>query len=263
MSQPAEQHSSAAATMRIHAAEGYPSCEEIELMEELLPLNGRRVLELGCGAAWTTRELVGRLGAASVTAYEVDRVQHGKNLALYLPSVTFHYGGAESIAEPDSSFDVVVMLKSLHHVPVGLLDQALREVQRVLKPGGLFYCSEPVYWGPFNDLMRLIEDERVVREAAFAALMRAVGEGLFVLEQERFFQSEGTYQDWETFQARFIDVTHSERNLDAERRAQIRAAFERHLAPGGARFLKPHRVDLLRKPAANARPVPGRPPAAQ
>ena len=41
-------------------------------MEELLPLRGRRVLELGCGAAWTTRLLVGRLGAASVSAYEVD-----------------------------------------------------------------------------------------------------------------------------------------------------------------------------------------------
>ena len=249
MSEREEQHPAAAATMRIHADDRYRSCEEIDLMEELLRLRGRRVLELGCGAAWTTRLLVGRLGAASVTAYEVDRVQHEKNLALDLPSVTFHYGGAESIAEPDSSFDVVVMLKSLHHVPVGLMDQALREVHRVLKPGGLFYCSEPVYWGPFNDLMRLIDDERVEREAAFAALARAVGEGHFALEQERFFQSDGIYPDWQTFEARFIDVTHSERNLDAERRAEIRAAFERHLTPEGARFQKPHRVDLLRKRA--------------
>lgn len=246
MSQRHKPHPSAAA-MQIHAGGRYRSFEEIDLMEELLPLRGRRVLELGCGAAWTTRLLVGRLGAASVSAYEVDRVQHDQNLALDLASVTFHYGGAESIAEPDSSFDVVVMLKSLHHVPLGLMDQAIREVHRVLTPGGLFYCSEPVYWGPFNDLMRLIEDERVVREAAFDALVRALGEGLFTLEQERFFQSEGLYPDWASFEARFIDVTHSERNLDARRRAEIRAAFERHLTPEGARFQKPHRVDLLRK----------------
>lgn len=248
MSQHQEPHPSAA-SMRIHAADRYASCEEIDLMEELLPLRGRRVLELGCGAAWTTRLLVGRLGAASVSAYEVDRIQHDKNLALDLPDVRFHYGGAQAIAEADASVDVVVMLKSLHHVPVGLMDQALREVHRVLKPGGLFYCSEPVYWGPFNDLMRLIEDERVVREAAFAALVRAVGEGLFDLEQERFLQSESLYPDWQTFEARFIDVTHSERNLDSGRRAEIRAAFERHLSPEGARFQKPHRVDLLRKAA--------------
>ncbi len=236
-----------AASMRIQPTGGYAEREEIELMEELLALRGQRVLELGCGAAWTTRLLVGRLGAASVSAYEVDRVQHDKNLALDLPGVRFHYGGAQVIAEPDTSFDVVVMLKSLHHVPVGLMDQAVREVHRVLRPGGLFYCSEPVYWGPFNDLMRLIDDERVVREAAFAALVQAVGEGFFTLEQERFFQSEGLYPNWQSFEARFIDVTHSERNLDARRRAEIRAAFERHLTPEGARFQKPHRVDLLRK----------------
>jgi len=238
--------------MRINAPERYGSTEEIELMEELLPVRGGRVLELGCGAAWTTRQLVGRLGAVAVTATEVDRVQHEKNLALALAGVTFRYGGAEAIAEADASYDCVVMLKSLHHVPIGKMDQALREVHRVLRPGGLFYCSEPVYWGAFNDLMRLIEDERVVREAAFAALVRAVEDGLFVLERELFFQAEGLYPDWQTFEARFIDVTHSERNLDTVRRAEIRAAFERHLTPEGARFQKPHRVDLLRRPAPTA-----------
>lgn len=242
-------HRSGAPTMRIQAAAGYRQAEEIELLEELLELRGRRVLELGCGAAWTTRLLVGRLGAASVTATEVDRVQHEKNLALALAGVRFRYGGAEAIDEPDGSFDQVLMLKSLHHVPIPHMAQALREVHRVLKPGGLFYCSEPVYWGPFNDLMRLIADERVVREAAFAALVDAVGEGLFDLEQELFFQSEGQYPDWQGFEARFIHVTHSERDLDPSRRAEVRAAFERHLTPQGARFQKPHRVDLLRKAA--------------
>jgi len=238
---------SAVRTMQINAPERYRSAEEVDLMEELLALRGCRVLELGCGAAWTTRQLVGRLGALAVTATEVDRIQHEKNLALSLPGVTFRYGGAEAIAEADERFDAVVMLKSLHHVPVEKMDQALREVHRVLRPGGLFYCSEPVYWGAFNELMRLIEDERVVREAAFGALVKAVEARLFSLEREVFFQSEGVYADWATFESRFIDVTHSERNLGAAKRAEIRAAFERHLTPQGARFQKPHRVDLLRR----------------
>ena len=209
---------------------------------------GLKVLELGCGAAWTTRLLVERLGAESVTATEVDRIQHEKNLGLTdLPRVTFRYGGAERIADPDGTYDLVVMLKSLHHVPVPLMDQALGEIHRVLKPGGRLYCSEPVYWGPFNDLMRLIEDERAVRERAFAALQGAVERGLFELEQEIFFESEGIYPDWPGFESRFVDVTHSERRIGPERRAEIRAAFEAHLTPSGARFLKPHRVDLLRK----------------
>jgi SAM-dependent methyltransferase len=118
MSQGAGTHRSAARTMRIQAPGGYRAVEEVDLMDEILAVRGCRVLELGCGAAWTTRLLTGRLGAASVTATEVDRVQHEKNLALGLPDVTFRYGGAEAIAEPDGSFDRVVMLKSLHHVPL-------------------------------------------------------------------------------------------------------------------------------------------------
>jgi ubiquinone/menaquinone biosynthesis C-methylase UbiE len=110
--------------MRINAPESYQSAEEIDLMEALLPVRGRRVLELGCGAAFTTRLLVDRLGAVAVTATEVDRIQHEKNLSLGLPNVTFRYGGAEAIDEPDASFDVVVMLKSLHHVPSGKMDSS-------------------------------------------------------------------------------------------------------------------------------------------
>ena len=165
----------AAPVMSINRPDAYRRLDEIALMHELVPMAGLKVLELGCGAAWTTRLLVERLGAESVTATEVDRIQHEKNLGLTdLPRVTFRYGGAERIDDPDGTYDLVVMLKSLHHVPVPLMDQALGEIHRVLKPGGRLYCSEPVYWGPFNDLMRLIEDERAVRERAFAALQSAV-----------------------------------------------------------------------------------------
>ncbi|WP_295459088.1 class I SAM-dependent methyltransferase [uncultured Thiodictyon sp.] len=237
-----------ATAMRLHAAGEYRLLEELDLIQELVPVRGLRVLELGCGAAWMTRLLAQRLGAAAVTATEVDRIQHEKNLALgELPAVTFHLGGAAAIADPDATYDLVFMFKSLHHVPPDLMDLALTEIHRVLKPGGLLYCSEPVYQGPFNEVMRLIEDERVVREAAFTALQRAVGQGRFALAAEVFFESAATYPDWPGFEARFVDVTHSERHLDDNQRAAIRAAFERHLTPAGARFLKPHRVDLLRR----------------
>ncbi len=237
-----------ASAMRIHAEGEYRLSDELEIMRELLDPRGQRVLELGCGAAWMTRQLVERLGAGAVTATEVDRIQHQKNLTISdLPHVTFRYGGAEAIADPDGTYDLAMMLKSLHHVPLDLMDQALAEIHRVLRAGGRLYCCEPVYWGPFNELMRLIQDERLVREAAFAALQRVVGQGLFSLEAEVFFESAGTYPDWPTFEARFVDVTHSDRNLDPDQRAAIRAVFEGHLTPTGAHFRKPHRVDLLRR----------------
>ncbi|MGB5733342.1 MAG: hypothetical protein WBM40_02720 [Thiohalocapsa sp.] len=73
--------------------------------------------------------------------------------------------------------------------------------------------------------------------------------GSFDSAAEVFIQVPGSYADWDAFAARFLEVTHTELDVDAERRAQIRAAFEAHMTPTGAHFLKPHRIDVLRKNA--------------
>jgi SAM-dependent methyltransferase len=234
--------------MQLNAPDQYHTSTELDAVAALLDIRDARVLELGCGDARTTRALVDRLHAAEVIATEVDQVQHQKNLTVDdLPCVRFRLGGAEAIEAADASFDAVFMFKSLHHVPIGLMDQSLVEIHRVLKPGGAALFSEPVYWGDFNALMSLIHDERRVREAAFAALCRAVDSGLFASEQEAFIQVPGSYDGWDAFSARFLDVTHTVLDIDEQRRGRIRTAFERHLTPTGAHFMKPHRIDLLRK----------------
>ncbi len=234
--------------MQLNAPDNYRTATETDMVAELVDIRGARVLELGCGDAWTTRGLVERLGAAEVIAAEVDRIQHDKNLAIDdLPQVRFVLGGAEAIDAPDASFDAVFMFKSLHHVPESMMDRALAEIHRVLKPGGKALFSEPVYWGDFNAVMSLIHDEQRVRQAAFDALCRAVDTGGFDSEAEVFIQVPGSYATWDAFAARFLEVTHTALDVDAQRREQVRAAFEAHMTPTGAHFLKPHRIDVLRK----------------
>lgn len=234
--------------MQLNAPDKYRTATEIDMVAELVDIRGARVLELGCGDAWTTRGLVERLDAAEVIAAEVDRLQYDKNLSIDdLPRVRFVLGAAEDIDAPDASFDAVFMFKSLHHVSEAMMDQALAEIHRVLKPGGRALFSEPVYWGEFNTVLSLIHDEQRVRQAAFDALCRAVDTGAFDSEAEVFIQVPGSYATWNAFAARFLEVTHTALDVDAERREQVRAAFEAHMTPTGAHFLKPHRIDLLRK----------------
>jgi SAM-dependent methyltransferase len=231
------------------------------LCRELLPLAGARVLELGCGRAETTRALAEAFPTARITAMEVDRVQHAKNLAVRdLPNVTFVEGGAQAIPAPDASFDVAIMLKSLHHVPLVEMDGALAEIRRVLVPGGLAYVSEPVYAGDYNDIIRLFHDERSVREAAFAALQRCVEGGVLELVAERFFLAPLRFESWEHFDERMLQSTHTTHVLSPATLAQVRERFMRHVGPQGAKFLTPARVDLLRRPGGGqAAPGAGTP----
>jgi len=237
---------------RIDRPEAYIDANEIEVMAARLPLRGARILELGCGRAFTTRRLATEFAPAVIVACEVDRIQHEKNRLMDdLPNVQFVFGGAEAIEQPDASFDVVILLKSLHHVPLGKMDAAMQEIARVLRPGGLAYISEPVYRGDFNDILRLFNDERVVRQAAFDAVRGAVERGALELLEQVFFHAATRFADFAEFEARILQATHTNHPLGEPLYRQVKAKFEAHLGPDGALFQNPQRVDLLRRPGGH------------
>jgi ubiquinone/menaquinone biosynthesis C-methylase UbiE len=222
--------------------------DELELLRGLVPLSGARVVDLGCGSGSFARSLLAKGGAATVDAFEVDRIQHARNAAAApTPGLTFTPGGAEKIALPDASRDLVVMMKSLHHVPMDLLDQALREIRRILKPGGYLYVSEPVYAGQFNDIVKLFHDEGEVRAAAQAALKRAIAGNVLQSAAEREFLAPLSFRDYDDFVERIVRATHSEHVLTDDLAATVRARFEAYMTPAGAKFIRPMRVSLLRK----------------
>ena len=116
--------------------------DELELLDGLVDLAHRpRVIELGCGAAQLSRRLLERFPASEVTALEVDERQHAKNLASPQARLRFVQAGAQAIPFEDGCCDLALMLKSLHHVPLDLLDVALAEAHRVLRPDGLMMAS--------------------------------------------------------------------------------------------------------------------------
>ena len=225
------------------------NCPEAEIYDRLLVLDGKHILELGCGSADITRNIASAGAGRKITALEVDEIAHGKNLQITdLPNVTFGLAGAQDIPLEDEAVDVVFMFKSLHHVPLDLMDPAMREIRRVLKPGGLAYISEPVFAGAFNEILRLFHDESKVREAAFNTIKNAVDEGLFDLVEETFFNSPMKFESFADFENKILKVTHTHHNLSEEVYDLVKQRFEKHLGDDGAHFLMPIRVDLLQRP---------------
>lgn len=235
-------------TMKIADPDSSPVLDEFDVIFAELPMLNATVLELGCGKAEKTRKIAASGKVAAIVAMEVDEIQHGKNLKNSdLPNVTFRRGAAEAIPADDGSFDIVMMFKSLHHVPMDKMDAAFSEMYRVLRPGGWAWISEPVYAGAFNEVIRLFHDEKQVREAAFAATQRAIADGRFQLVRQRFFSVAGHYQDFDQFEEQVIRVTHTNHRLAPELHDAVRQAFEMHMTPAGAHFHNPLRIDILRR----------------
>ena len=105
---------------------------------------GMSVLELGCGTGYFTRELA-RSGAdvvaidVSPELLEIAKANHSA------PNVRYEIQNAYELNYPDAVFDSVVGSSVLHHLEI---EEALREIYRVLKPGGTIYFTEPNMLNP-------------------------------------------------------------------------------------------------------------------
>lgn len=221
---------------------------ENEVFEEFLELDNKNILELGCGRADLTRLIAEGGPGRTITATEVDEIQHQKNLLVDdLPNVTFLLAGAQSLPIDDNSIDVVFMFKSLHHVPIDLMDAAFGEISRVLKSGGKAYISEPVYEGPLNKVLRIFHDEGEVRAAAYAAIKRGAKDTELQLTDEIQFNNLAMFSNFEDFENKVVNVTHTEHKLSEETRQKVESEFNLNMKEGGARFLAPNRVNILQK----------------
>jgi len=240
--------------MKITADKIELDCPESGIYNRLLDLDGKHILELGCGNAEMTRDIAASGRDRRITALEVDEIAHEQNLQIRdLPNVAFELAGAQAIPLADESVDVVFMFKSLHHVPVDLMAQSMREIRRVLKPGALAYISEPVFAGEFNEILRLFHDEQKVREAAFDTLTQVVDSGQFELVEEVFFNAPVEFESFQDYENKVIGVSHTRHELDEGLYQKVRLRFEAYAdSDGRARFLMPIRVDLLRRPGQGA-----------
>lgn len=217
-----------------------------DVLFELVPPAGRSIVDVGCSEG----ALVRRLAAAGADVVGVDtQADVLARARAHEPVRGERYleGTGQRLPLPDGSADAVLFIHSLHHVPEELMDAALAEAARVVRPGGAVYVQEPMAEGPYFELVRPVDDETHVRAAAQAALARAGAHGL-VCERELRFGAPVRFERFAALRERLVlaDPARAERFATCEE--ELRAAYDA-LAGGDetVELVSPTLVTLLRR----------------
>jgi ubiquinone/menaquinone biosynthesis C-methylase UbiE len=117
----------------------------IDKLLEFVESNGQKsYLEVGCGGGFVTKYLAGEYGG-EVTGVDIDplQIELARKGSSHIKDISYFEADATSLPFEDKKFDIVLSVGVLHHIENWL--DALKEMKRVLKPGGYFLYADIIY----------------------------------------------------------------------------------------------------------------------
>jgi SAM-dependent methyltransferase len=139
--------------------EKYFNKNSVKLVLEVIgdcDVNGRRVLDVGCGRGGTVFTLQQFFQPAAIVGLDLSaNAIHFCNRVHKYSNVAFREGDAEQLPFPDASFDVITNLESSHTYPN--IRTFYSEVHRVLGPGGRFLYTDVLPRTKSDECVGLLE----------------------------------------------------------------------------------------------------------
>ncbi len=106
-------------------------------------IKNKEILDIGCGYGWCELDFLNR-GVKKIYGIEISNEDLDTAREFVKDSrVSFITGSAIKIPLPDNSIDTIVAWEVIEHIPSNTEEKMFKEVERVLKKGGVFYLSTP------------------------------------------------------------------------------------------------------------------------
>ena len=143
------------------------------IFEWLPPRSGARILEAGCGRGFYL-QMYRHLSDCPLVGAELDGeiLLKTRRNVRHLPRLMLNQTDVTRLPYAAGSFDGVILTEVLEHIPDDLA--ALREIWRVLKPGGRVaitvpHANYPFFWDPVNKTLEALFD-RPIRSGPLAGI---------------------------------------------------------------------------------------------
>ena len=104
-----------------------------------LPVKCRHILEIGCGTGEFSRLLAERAEKVLAVDLSPQMIRLALESSKLYPNIDFVESDVMTYQLPDSHFDGIATLTTLHHLP---MKDILKNIKKALKPGGTFVCLD-------------------------------------------------------------------------------------------------------------------------
>ncbi len=110
------------------------------LKKNNIDLSNKIILDAGCGPGYSSELIINELRPQELFAFDImpEEVEIAKRRRL---PMNIFVGDITDTKLPSESFDAVFAFCVMHHVPDW--QKSIKEISRVLKPGGVFLFDEP------------------------------------------------------------------------------------------------------------------------
>lgn len=104
-----------------------------------IPDGCNRVLEVGCGFGAFTRLLANRAGHITAVDLSPQMIAVARERSAGYANLEFVVGDFLELALPPATYDCVITIATLHHLPVG---ETLKKMKALLRPGGVLLLHD-------------------------------------------------------------------------------------------------------------------------
>lgn len=117
-----------------------------------------KIAEFGCGQSVALRFLAENKFVKEENIYGIDQsFQAAKFLKKKLPKANISQGDIYDLKFKNNSFDYILLMETIEHLEAPY--EALKEIQRVLKPNGKLYISFPNYFNLPWFVLRILSEK--------------------------------------------------------------------------------------------------------